>query len=301
MPGGELRLGMLGMSEGNGHPYSWAAICNGYDPVAMASCPFPAIPGYLGRQVFPAARIAGARVTHVWAQERSIAQHIAAASLIPTVVDSYEAMIGNVDAILLARDDAENHLEMSAPFLDAGLPVYIDKPIALSIGDLDRLYAHQRYPGQVFSCSALRYCADFQLTAQMLAQLGEVRRIQAEVPRTWQKYGVHVVEPVLNMFGLYGRECAVRSDRLGDVHVVTADWGTLSASFTCLGSRPGEIRIRLLGNLAQRDLTVTDTYLTFKRALGAFIDGIRSGREMIPRQQLYDIVSILEKGMAHGS
>jgi hypothetical protein len=301
MSSGELRLGMLGMSEGNGHPYSWSAICNGYDPVAMASCPFPVIPGYLSQQVFPEARIAGARVTHVWAQDRSIAQHIAAASLIPTVVDSYEAMIGDVDAILLARDDAENHLEMSAPFLDAGLPIYIDKPIALSIGDLDRLYAHQRYPGQVFSCSALRYSADFQLTAQMLAQLGEIRHIEAEVPRTWQKYGVHVVEPVLNMFGLYGRECDVRSNRLGDVHVVTADWGALSASFRCLGSQPGEIRIRLLGTLAQRELTVTDTYLTFKRTLSAFFEGIESRREMIPRQQLYSIVSILEKGMAHGN
>ena len=40
----DLRLGVLGLSEGNGHPYSWSAIFNGYDPQAMASCPFPDIP-----------------------------------------------------------------------------------------------------------------------------------------------------------------------------------------------------------------------------------------------------------------
>ena len=28
---GEIRLAMLGMIEGNGHPYSWSAIINGYN------------------------------------------------------------------------------------------------------------------------------------------------------------------------------------------------------------------------------------------------------------------------------
>ncbi len=43
----EIRLAMLGMIEGNGHPYSWSAIVNGYNPKEMAQCPFPVIPQYL--------------------------------------------------------------------------------------------------------------------------------------------------------------------------------------------------------------------------------------------------------------
>ncbi|RKY68211.1 MAG: oxidoreductase, partial [Candidatus Latescibacterota bacterium] len=32
----ELKIAMLGMTEGNGHPYSWSAIINGdYDPEEM--------------------------------------------------------------------------------------------------------------------------------------------------------------------------------------------------------------------------------------------------------------------------
>ena len=31
-----IRIAMLGMVEGNGHPYSWSAIFNGYDPEKMA-------------------------------------------------------------------------------------------------------------------------------------------------------------------------------------------------------------------------------------------------------------------------
>ena len=43
-----LTLGVMGMSEGNGHPYSWSAIINGdYDEKAMADCSYPVIPAYL--------------------------------------------------------------------------------------------------------------------------------------------------------------------------------------------------------------------------------------------------------------
>jgi hypothetical protein len=289
------------MSEGNGHPYSWAAIFNGYDAKAMASCPFPVIPQYLGRQALVGGAIAGARVTHVWTQDRAIARHVAAASLIPTVVDRYVDMIGAVDAVLLARDDAENHLEMSMPFLDAGLPIYIDKPVALSVPALDRLYEHERYRGQLFSCSALRFSGDLRLSASLRTGLGDIRHIQAIAPKSWSKYGVHVVEPVMNMLGLYEHDAQVSCSVMAEVHAVTVRWGALSAQFTCTGSLPADIRIRLFGTSSHAELVFTDTYSAFKSALQTFVDGIRTGREMIPRAQLYGIVSILERGMPHGN
>ena len=47
----ELRLGVVGLSEGNGHPYSWSAIFNGCDMSFMKDCGFPVIPGYLAKQL----------------------------------------------------------------------------------------------------------------------------------------------------------------------------------------------------------------------------------------------------------
>ena len=77
-----IRLGVIGLSSGNGHPYSWPAIFNGYDPVAMEGCGFPIIPRYLEKQQFPKDAIAEAKVTHVWAQDKKIASNIAKASLL---------------------------------------------------------------------------------------------------------------------------------------------------------------------------------------------------------------------------
>ena len=62
-----IRLAMLGMVEGNGHPYSWSAIINGrYDAEVMAECGYPVIPQYLGAQPKENLGIPGAQVTHVW-------------------------------------------------------------------------------------------------------------------------------------------------------------------------------------------------------------------------------------------
>ena len=43
-----LKLGIIGLSEGNGHPYSWSSIINGgFDEATMADCGYAGIPIYL--------------------------------------------------------------------------------------------------------------------------------------------------------------------------------------------------------------------------------------------------------------
>jgi hypothetical protein len=60
-----LRLAMLGMIPGNGHPCSWSAIVNGFDPVAMDACPYPVIRQYLGAQPACSVHLPGAQVTQL--------------------------------------------------------------------------------------------------------------------------------------------------------------------------------------------------------------------------------------------
>ncbi|HRH98861.1 MAG TPA: oxidoreductase, partial [Prosthecobacter sp.] len=114
--GKELRLAMLGMIEGNGHPYSWAAIVNGFDPAAMAACPYPAILDYLGKQRVEDVRIPGARVTHIWTDDPADAPKVAAASLIENIVARPEDVIGQVDAVIVATDDGDDHIRRVQPF-----------------------------------------------------------------------------------------------------------------------------------------------------------------------------------------
>ena len=270
-----LKLGIIGMSSGNGHPYSWSAIFNGYKSDAMENCGFPVIPRYLEKQQFPKDSISDANVTHVWTQDIAISNHLAAAANIANVVKDPEDMIGQVDGILLARDDAETHYELAAPFLEAGLPIYIDKPICLSEKELDDLYALQKFPGQIFTCSAVSYGREFQLTDAIRTKVGELQHIYASTPKDWQKYGIHVIEPLLNLAGDQGKLQRHQKWVEGNSVIINCKWESgFQATVSALGDAACPLGLRLIGNKGWHDIIFEDAFFAFKAALNDFVSGV---------------------------
>ena len=292
-----LKLGVIGLSPGNGHPYSWSAIFNGYDSVAMENCGFPVIPRYLEKQQFPKDAITEAKVTHVWAQDKVIASHIAKAALIGNVVDHYADMVGKVDGVLLARDDAETHLEFAGPFLEAHIPVYIDKPLALTVAEARRLLDLQRYPGQLFSCSALRYAKEFQLSDDERAEIGCLQHVHATVPKGWDKYSVHVIEPILLLASKRGVIKKIQVWREGEVTTVAVAYGSgFQALISSLGSSQAPLALRVIGETGWRDLIFKDTFPAFKAALFDFVQGIIHRNERIDPEFMLEVIKIIEAG-----
>ena len=294
----DLKLGVIGLSHGNGHPYSWSAIVNGYDPVAMEGCGFPVIAHYLNQQSWPEARLGGANVTHVWTQSAEISRSIAEATFIPEIAESLEDLIGTVDAVLLARDDHEHHLEHARPFLDAGIPIYIDKPIATSRARLNELRRRERFPGQIFTCSALRYAPEMQLSERQRERIGEVARVHAKTPKDWDRYAVHIIEPVTVMLGSSRPIEIVAVDTYTDGGTtVQILWdGSIEVRFTATGEPSGPMLIEVIGTGGSVALSEPDTFNAFKAALHDFASGVRAGEERTDWANVDRIVEILEMG-----
>ena len=271
-----IKLGVIGASPGNGHPYSWSAIFNGYEVEAMQACEYPVIPEYLSEQRWPEAKITEAEVSTIWTQDIELSTRIAKASRIGHVSSTLNEMESRVDAVLLARDDAENHFELAKQFLLAGKPVYIDKPIAHSLVNLQALYGLQQYPGQIFTCSALRYGKEFILSAEGRHELGRILSISASIPNSWGKYSVHIIEPVLNMLS--------SDDRLLDTQLVfnSSESRTLSAlwesgvstRFSTLGNTLSPAQIAIEGKKGSINLVFKDSFAAFRAALQDYVDGI---------------------------
>ena len=295
-----LKLGVIGLSEGNGHPYSWSAICNGYSPEHMSVCEFPVIPQYLAEQTWPDARIPGVEVTHIWTQDAKLSHRVAQASLITQVVDEPEAMLGQIDALLLARDDAENHLAFVQPFLQAGMPVYIDKPIALSLNDMDALYQLEQYEGQIFSCSALRYAKELRLSVSDRERIGPIRHLQATTPKSWEKYAVHIIEPSLQIIDAMADIASTCSRTVAEGgHSVSVSFGNgLTADFTAFGKGvSAPVSIRVFGETGWIELASVNTFLAFKTALSEFVEGIRTKTRRSPIEFNRQVVAIIEAGL----
>ena len=296
-----IKLGIIGASEGNGHPYSWSAIFNGYQPEIMENCGYPVIPQYLEKQQWPEARIAGAQVSSVWTQDRELSKHIAAASCIPCVCETLEAMLAQVDAVLLARDDAETHWRHAAPFLKAGKPIYIDKPIALSSDDLQALYALEQYPGQIFTCSALRYSTELTLADTDRHGVGEIREIVAFTPKSWDKYSAHIIEPVLRLLPEGDMPKTISRcpfpKNTGKPGSLSVRWNSgITSRLFAFGDAVSNISIRVHGTKGWKELVFTDSFSAFKAALHDFVEGIRTKSVRSPRRFNELVVHLIEEG-----
>lgn len=51
------------------------------------------------------------------------------------VAESYDAFVGKVDGIMITARHGDNHYKYAKPYLDSGIPMYIDKPITCTEAD----------------------------------------------------------------------------------------------------------------------------------------------------------------------
>ncbi len=196
-----LKFGIIGMNSGNGHPYSYASVFNGFDPEKLRSkCPFALIKEYLPAHHRQIEWIPEARVTHIWTQERALSESVAGVANIPHIVDRLEDMIGEVDGVLFTRDDMWNHYDMALPFLEAGLPVYMDKLLASDGEMLDRFIAKtgRNYP--VMTNSSFRYARTVSDLRRNLT-LNDLRIIHGTSANIWVRYAPHLLDPIMDVVG----------------------------------------------------------------------------------------------------
>lgn len=292
----EYRLGIIGLSEGNGHPYSWSALFNGFEREVMDKCGFPVIPQYLSEHQFPDDFISGARVTHVWTQSEALSKHIASASYIDHVLDDPQEMIGQVDGVLLARDDAQNHLFFARPFLEAGLPVYIDKPLALNRSSAEAIFNLEQYSGQIFSCSALRFSEELILTPDEYHSLGDVHHVVGRVPNCWDKYIVHAIDPILETIGCQGgivkSNCFAHEDRVA----INLCWESgVTCTLLAMGALNSGIEIEFIGTKAREKRLFTDSFSAFKNALLHFVEDSLK-QKISHKKRILETVDVIERG-----
>lgn len=292
----KLKLGVIGMSDGNGHPYSWSAIFNGYDKKQMQDCPFPAIPAYLSQQNFPKDSLEElGEVTHIWTQDIEVSKHISLASKIQNIVEEPEEMIDHVDAILLARDDAEHHYQMSLPFLNAGLPVFIDKPLALSVGEANKILNKQQFENQVFSCSSIRFAEELNLSDQEKEDIGEIVHVEAAIPKQWNTYAIHLIEPIVSRIPHRGKLLEVKALHSESISTCIIKWEKVTAYLKVTGNILVPVNFKFYGKKGHVNKEFKDSYNCFKTSLHRFVNLVNDVEKNIDRKETLEIIEILEK------
>ncbi|MBI2422161.1 MAG: Gfo/Idh/MocA family oxidoreductase [Candidatus Hydrogenedentes bacterium] len=202
---GEFRLGIVGSD--NSHAEAFASLANlesGKDGL----------------------RVPGLRVTHICGDDPAITGQKAKDCQIANIVEKHTDMIGQVDGILNVRRHGGRHLEDALPFLEAGVPVFIDKPLACSVQDAETLINAAQKSGVGFtSFSTLPFESTYQaFLAEVKEKAGAIAAGSVSGPCELNSeyggiyfYGIHSVDLLLETFGL-ACESVSAAEKNGHVH-----------------------------------------------------------------------------------
>ena len=289
----EIRFAMLGMVEGNGHPYSWSAIFNGYNREHMEKCPFPGIPAYLFRQPYSSLTIPGAKVTHIWTDIPSDAKEVARSSLIPNILEYPEDCIGQVDAVIIPTDIGGEHADRCRPFIEAGLPVFIDKPLADNEEDL-RIFLEWIDGGaHILSSSCMRYAKEFLPYRLSHHELGDLRLATITMSKSWERYGIHALEGLYPIVG----PGFVSVQNIGGIYRMEHICGAEIAVGIISDMYGGFGHLLLAGTESSVAVKFSDTFFAFKAQLEAFVAYLRTGELPFPFEETIELMKLIIAGV----
>jgi predicted dehydrogenase len=289
---------MLGMTEGNGHPYSWSIILNGrYDAEALAACPYPVIHSYIARQPAHTLGIPGAEVTHVWTDEPGDAVQVARVAGIANVAERAEDVIGHVDAVLIATDKGEEHVARARPFVEAGLPVFVDKPLCDNRADLAQFSAWVAAGRPILSSSAMRYAKEFTPYHGSTHEFGALRHVNMTMAKKWETYGIHALEAILPITGP-GFETLRNTGTAARNIVHLAHSGGADVTISVIADQVGGAGfLTLAGTEGGTVLRSSDTYHAFRAQLSAFVGWLRTGIAPVPWAETRELMALVIAGI----
>jgi hypothetical protein len=212
------------------------------------------------------------------------------------IVPSIDELLKRVDVVFLETNDGRPHLEQALPVLRAGKPMFIDKPIAASLGDAMAIYeAARHYKTPVFSASSLRFAPGAQQIRS--GEIGKVLGCEAHSPCSLESthpdlfwYGIHGVETLFTCMGP-GCQQVTRIDA-PDMDVVVGLWeGGRVGSFRGLrGGKTG------YGGLAfgSKEIRPIGPYGGYQPLVVEIVKFFRTGEPPVSEAETLEIYAFME-------
>lgn len=288
-----ISIGMIGESEGNGHPYSFSCIINGFDKNIFNKEEWPNIYDYLlANSMNEKIGFDNAKVDYVWCPDYERAKKISQSCNIKNVAKNLDELLA-CDAIIIARDDWEAHYEISKLFLENDKYVFIDKPLTLDAKQLD-YFAKFIKNGKLLSCSALRFAEEINTN---FPSIDKVSFINLTTIKNWEKYSIHVVEPLLSKYNLNIHTVKLlQNDENIEIRALFNDENIPFIVNTLKKYNQAYFVIEIFADKLYT-ISISDYYKAFKNTLIKFIEMIEKNSVPIDFDNTKRILTTIMKGI----
>jgi virulence factor len=226
------------------------------------------------------------------------------------LVDKPEEMIGKVDGMLIESQEGAFHYERAKPFLEAGIPCYVDKPFTCSVDHARKLVdlaAKKKLP--LFSSSSLRYAPEL-VAFMKIEKHGKTLGALAYGPSPEHErnpgmfhYGIHAVEILYTLMGPGCERVSCAYEKSAEV--TTGQWkdGRIAS---VRGIRTGKSDYGAVAFTEQGVMPVPiGTAYIYRELLKQVVEMFKTGKSPLDPTITLEIVGFIEaarkSGMNHGA
>lgn len=208
------------------------------------------------------------------------------------IVPSIDALLKKVDAVIMNSVDGRVHLHQAKPVLEAGIPLFVDKPITASLEETKQLIALSKKTGTpFFSASTLRFCQEV-IDLNKEEVIGCVAYSPCKLDPThpdlfW--YGIHGVE---TLFTVMGPGCkTVQRTKTEGADIVTGVWKDGRVG-TFRGIRDGSYGYGVVV-FGKKDIELTKIRATYNLLVVEIVKFFETKEPPVSPEQTLEIVAFM--------
>ena len=247
-------------------------------------------------------RVAGARVTHVWGETPAYAHAASESGRIRAIVSEPEQMIGKVDGVVVDHRHGVEHLPAARPFLEEGLPLFVDKPFCYRTAEGRRFLKRARTLSvPVCSFSVLPRQASFRSLQEKVARLGTLQAVTTtgpcDVRSKWGGiffYGIHQVDMLVRLLGYdFYRGSVIRgrgSNHTASVLYRDGAVGTMNL----IGAGTPAFHVSAIGEKGRLDSVITTDRSMYLAGVREFVHMFATGKTAETDETMLGPVAVLE-------
>jgi len=274
-----IRIGIVGSD--NSHAIALSQLCNLRDTEQQRA-------------------IRGARVVALFGLVPERNEEVAEAGKIPTIVKKPADMIGMVDAVFVVFRHGGLHYRYVRPFLEAGIPAFVDKPLACSAADARRILSlARRKKVPLTSYSTIRWAKGTRELVARCRELGGARSGVFGCPADPTSeyggihfYAIHAVEAMQQVMGLGVSGVAARQSGRNTVAAISYADGRTATLHLLADAKHGFYATAFCKDgVAGGSLDISDCYVAGLRRI---LEMLKSGRRPLGDEQMLEPVRVLD-------
>ncbi len=261
-----IRLGMVDLCTS--HPGSWLPIIREMEDVDVVA-------------VHDSGGVRPAGYATEFAEEHGI----------ENVCDTIEQVVDLVDAGIVHSANWDLHIEHALPFIEAGKPVLIDKPMVGNLRDLNTLLRlAAKHDTLIMGGSSARYAYDVQELLAQKEEMGDICACWCQGRGDFFNYGIHTVELFQGFFGA-GVISVRHVGQKGPTDVFRARYADGTPVFYVLGScaSPWFISISAANGVFAREIASGTMY---KALIEKYVEAIRAGEAPISLEDNLECIKV---------